>query len=132
MSRSKLQENVGNILKKEFCYFPIVEEVHLGEGLMLDFLIRDSVGVNIGVEVQGEQHYSPNAFFHKDEEGWLNQQRNDKRKKELCASLNIALIEVKYDENLTRQLLFDKIYQALDEFECITDQPLSPYEIAKQ
>ena len=128
MSRSKLQEDVGKLLKSIFPYNSIKEEYHIGQGLMLDFLIIRSHGINFGIEVQGQQHYQPNSFFHKDEEGWVMQQRNDAKKKVLCAQQNIVLVEFKYDDALTRQVLFDKISKALDTFQYDNTEPPDPYE----
>ncbi len=116
MSKSKLQKEIRNLAHKVFPYAVIEEELYLGKGLYLDILIRRPGHVDIGIEVQGEQHYKPNKFFHKTTEGWHNQKRNDRLKKDLCLQKNIVLVEYGYFEPQNKQTLLDKINEAFDSF----------------
>ena len=50
----------------------------------------------IAFEYQGIQHYQYNSHFHKTEEEFKNQQKRDKRKKQILESKNIELIEIPY------------------------------------
>jgi hypothetical protein len=68
MSTSKLQQEVGNLLDREFPQYRIRENYRpdwlLSSNitkLELDFYIEE---LKIGVEVQGEQHYKFVEFFH--------------------------------------------------------------------
>lgn len=64
-----------------------------------------------GIEYQGMQHFKPIDFFG-GEKTFLAQIKRDKLKKELCVKNSITLIEVYYDEELTRDLLINKILNA--------------------
>ena len=67
---------------------------------------------NFGFEYQGIQHfhyYAKNPLFCKTIEEFQAQQFRDRRKKELCKEKGIILIEVKYDEKLSEQLILKKL-----------------------
>lgn len=74
----------------------IVNEFHIGHGLHID-IFMPSYG--IGIEIDGEQHYSQNSFFHKSEEDFSIQRMLDK-KKELLAKENgiILLYRLRFDD----------------------------------
>lgn len=72
-----------------------------------DFLRNDVTGMNLeidlynddlklAVEVQGDQHYKFNAYFHKNKEHFLNQRYRDEMKKWKCKERGITLVEVPY------------------------------------
>ena len=84
--------------------------------MYLDILVLRPGGINLGIEVQGEQHFKPSKFFHKDSAGWLSQKRNDRKKKRLCREKNIMLVEYRYDEEIKEETLLAKIANALEEF----------------
>lgn len=75
------------------------------EGLELDIWVPH---IKVGIEYQGEQHY--HAIKHwGGEEGLKKRISNDKKKKKLCKAQNYTLIEVKYSENITEQLIINKL-----------------------
>lgn len=55
---------------------------------------------NVGIEYQGLQHYQPVDLFG-GEAQFLERQKLDKRKKQLCQKNNVVLIEWKYNEEIT-------------------------------
>ncbi len=58
-------------------------------------------------EVQGEQHYKVNNFFHKNE-GDLDQQKmNDSCKRTVCKTANIKLVEIASDIELTEKFIMN-------------------------
>lgn len=72
-----------------------------------DFLKNPITGINLeidcfnptlqlGVEYNGQQHYSYTSFFHRNVEASLNQKYRDEIKRRLCKENNITLIEVPY------------------------------------
>lgn len=71
----------------------------------LDVYIEE---LNVGFEYQGIQHFKAIDFFG-GEETFLAQVTRDKLKKELCIKNNIILIEVYYDEKISKQLLNEKL-----------------------
>lgn len=64
-----------------------------GFNLELDLYNED---LKLAVEVQGDQHYKFNSFFHRNKEHFLNQRYRDEIKKLKCKSEGITLIEVPY------------------------------------
>jgi len=75
-------------------------------GLEIDCFLPE---LNVGFEYNGEQHYHfPNAF-HKTEEDFKKQQEHDILKNKLAKEKNIKLITIKYDEELSENLILEKI-----------------------
>ena len=56
--------------------------------------------LNLGIEVQGAQHYRYIPFFHKNYEAFLNQKYRDEMKKGLLEKVQINLIEIPYTVKL--------------------------------
>jgi very-short-patch-repair endonuclease len=74
-----------------------LEEVPLpGTKLYFDFLVPSA---NLAVEVQGEQHYKFNSFFHKHKAGLLASKSRDRQKREWCELNGITLLEFPYNES---------------------------------
>ena len=80
------------------------------EGLELDIWLPD---LKVGVEYQGEQHYKPVKHWG-GKAGLERRIANDRRKRVLCKKLGYHLVEVKYTEELSDQLLKDKLAAALN------------------
>ena len=104
-SRAKINNNKSSLhlLAREviYGYFsaqPILEEIYLEgtSGLYADFFIPREM---ILIEVNGEQHYGLNSFFHKDKFSLIKQQKRDKEKKEWCQINNILYIELPHWES---------------------------------
>jgi hypothetical protein len=91
----------------------IVEEHQVGYKLRLDYYIPS---LGFAVEYHGRQHEEFVSHFHGDAEGFDDAKRRDRKKIELCAEQNIALVVVWYHETLTVELLKSKINEALDSF----------------
>ena len=68
-----------------------------GKNLELDLYNEE---LNLGIEVQGAQHYRYIPFFHKNYEAFLNQKYRDEMKKGLLEKVQINLIEVPYTVKL--------------------------------
>lgn len=95
--RGKFQSQVGEILTEVFPGHHVLEEFPcVGEGLHLDFFLPARY---IAVEVQGQQHYKFNPFFHKDKAAFARQVANDKRKEQWCEINNIRLIKINWGES---------------------------------
>ncbi len=82
-------------MKKAFPNYRVQDEVYIGEGLYLDIELPDFA---CAVELHGKQHYEFSPFYHNDAEGWADQQRRDKRKKEICEREGKIFIVFRYDE----------------------------------
>lgn len=98
--RSSLHLRARRLLNEHFKALPILEEVAIPisklKFLYLDFYIPS---ILLAVEVQGEQHYKFNSFFHKRRMDFVKQKVNDKNKEEWCTLNNIGLVTWPYDEN---------------------------------
>ena len=75
------------------------------EGLELDIWIPD---IKVGIEYQGEQHYKVVKHWG-GEKGLLERKLQDKKKKEICKKLGYRLIEFKFSEKLTTEIVEKKI-----------------------
>lgn len=67
--------------------------------------------LKLAVEVQGDQHYKYNKFFHRNKEHFLNQRYRDEIKKMKCREKGICLIEVPYrvGEKKLRSYLLEQL-----------------------
>mgnify|MGYP003636120080 CR=1 FL=1 len=114
MALSKIAAEVKRLLRKVYgSYIKIVEELHLGEKLRLDFYLPD---YGIGVEVHGRQHREFVEHFHKTAGGFRESKRRDARKHELCCEQDIALVVIWFDDDLTEELIQSRAKEALASF----------------
>lgn len=67
--------------------------------------------LSIGIEYQGRQHYEPIEHFG-GEEHFKHQQENDAKKKALCKTHGITLIEWSYTEDITEANLIKHLSKA--------------------
>lgn len=98
MATSKLQEYTTRKVFETIPHLEIKENYRPywlnGNGtgrLELDIYIPE---LKIAIEVQGAQHYIYIPYFHNDYNGFLEQQRRDNIKRDICSIENIELIEV--------------------------------------
>lgn len=90
--RSKGEERVNKALQLLGRY-DIQHEYQIGQRLRLDFYIRE---LRLAIEVQGDQHSSPNAFFYSDADARKAAVKRDEVKAQLCAEAGITLICLDY------------------------------------
>ena len=65
--------------------------------------------LKLAFEYNGKQHYKWIRFFHKTKADFESQQYRDKIKKRICKQKGITLIRIKYDEELSEQLVLSKL-----------------------
>lgn len=95
-----------SLLKKIFKGYTIKTEYGIGERLRLDGFVKQ---LKLGFEYDGIQHFKHVPRFHKTKKEFLEAQERDKRKAQLCTEKGIILIRVKYNEELSEELLKEKI-----------------------
>ncbi len=76
------------------------------DGLELDAYFSK---LKLAFEYMGKQHYEWIKFFHPTEAEFKAQQYRDKCTKKICKILSITLIVIKYDEELSEQLVLSKL-----------------------
>ena len=111
--RSKQEELVKKILEEHLNKIfitirPAWLKGYKGRNLEID-LWNESL--NLGVEVQGEQHFDKNGF-NMGGEKFSQQYANDIRKVELCAKHGITLIHVLYFQD-TKESIIKQLYTEL-------------------
>lgn len=79
------------------------------DGLEIDCYIPD---LKLGFEYNGEQHYQFIPAFHETEKDFREQQKRDKEKNKIAKERGIRLITIKYDEELTKELILNKVKEA--------------------
>ncbi len=73
-----------------------------GAHMRLDIYIEKK---NLCIEYNGKQHYEYTPFFHRNEESFKRSQKRDELKEELLKQHKIKLVKIKYDTEITEQLI---------------------------
>jgi len=107
---SKGQTVLTSIFKKLIPGETIINEFHIGERLKLDVYCPS---YKLGAEYHGIQHFKYTERFHEFKEDFLESQKRDERKLELCKEQGIALVVFRYDDKLTEQAVCDRILSVL-------------------
>lgn len=111
---SRKADEVYDVLLKRYPFFTITREYYVnyaGKKLFFDFFIKE---LRLLVEVQGEQHYTFNKYFHVDDEGFRSSKQRDNLKKEYCELNNLALVTVDFNERIDEDVLINKFFEALE------------------
>ena len=88
----------------------VVVEYPVGERLRLDIYCP---AIKVGIEFHGRQHFEYVEHFHSDKQGFLDSQKRDLRKEELCAEQGIALVVFRYNDNLDEDVVFQRILDTI-------------------
>lgn len=99
-SEIKLLEHVRKIYPK----YTVIHQYQL-DHLRADIYIEE---LKLVIEYQGKQHFHPIAFMGGEEELRKTKER-DQEKRELCSFYNLGIIYFTYKEDLTEELVKDKI-----------------------
>jgi hypothetical protein len=116
-AKIKRTSSVGNdkilkLLKDLFPNYKIESEYIIPNNLRLDFFIP---ALQLAFEFDGIQHFKFSNFFHKDKKSFEKAKERDSQKSKYCLENNISLIRIRYDEDLTRDLLKEKIDKEIKE-----------------
>jgi len=88
----------------------IINEFHVGERLMLDVYCPS---YKLGAEYHGIQHFKYNSMFHTFKSDFTAGQYRDIRKLELCEESGITVVVFKYDDDLSEDMVSDRIISGL-------------------
>jgi very-short-patch-repair endonuclease len=102
--RSKIQKKIKDLLYKHWAADIVFEELPVaGTRMTLDFY---NASRKIAVEVDGNQHYKFNKFFHSNSrQKFLAQLQRDDKKEYFCEINNIKLARVLESDKLSEELL---------------------------
>jgi len=111
---SLISNKVYSVLKELFPLNIIIKEHYVkykGSKLFFDFYIKD---LNVLIECQGQQHLKFIKHFHEDKRGFVAQKNRDNMKLEYVQENNIAFVRIYFDEDITKDLIMRKIYNAIE------------------
>jgi very-short-patch-repair endonuclease len=112
---SDLADRVEQLLKDAFPTYLIRKEKYVlyqNTQLFFDFYMPE---FKLLIEVQGQQHYEFNKFFHNDVNVFNKQKYRDSLKTQWASEKHLKLLLLKYDEVelLTKEALKNKIIELL-------------------
>jgi very-short-patch-repair endonuclease len=102
--RSKIQKRVKDLLNEHWFADIVFEEMPvIGTRLTIDFY---NANKKIALEVDGNQHYKFNKFFHGNSRlKFLAQLQRDDKKEYFCEINNIKLVRILESDKLDEELL---------------------------
>ncbi len=102
--RSKLQKKVKDLLYSNWVSDIVFEELPvLGTRMTLDFY---NANKKLAVEVDGNQHYKYNKFFHSNSrQNFLSQLQRDEKKEYFCEINQIKLVRILERDTIDEELL---------------------------
>ena len=110
LSKWKSEQSLFTLVKKKYPDALFQFRPEWLEPQNLDIYIPS---LNVGIEYQGIQHYESVDFFG-GEEAFVNRQKLDARKRELCKTNGLRLIAWPYTENIS-EINLEKHLQNIDE-----------------
>lgn len=108
------------IMCKLFPGEEVVTEQPVGERLMLDVYCPK---FRLAAEYHGQQHFQYVEHFHGNMEGFMESQRRDARKIELCQEKRIGLAVFDARDPMTEDYVFKKMMTALKETPAVEAGP---------
>ena len=112
---SKIADQIHSFLKEVFPRYNIIKEHYVqfeDTRLFFDFYVKE---FGIFIEVQGRQHECYVHHFHGCVENFRGQKKRDNLKLQYVQeNTKFCLVRFYYDEEVTKELVKNKIYKALD------------------
>lgn len=102
--RSKIQKRVKDLLYKYWVADVVFEELPVvGTRMTIDFY---NANKKVAIEVDGNQHYKFNKFFHSNSrQNFLSQLQRDEKKEYFCEINQIKLVRILENDTLNEELL---------------------------
>lgn len=124
---SRGQASLTATLKKLLPNEHVENEYHIGEMLRLDVYCR---AYSLAIEYHGRQHYEFLNRFYDSYEDFVRAQERDRRKEEMCKESGITLVIFKYNDDLSEDVVYDRILTALQQD--VGLQPATPHRRPKR
>lgn len=109
---SRGQQALTQVMRKLIPGEDILNEYHIGERLMLDVYCPK---YKVAAEFHGRQHFEFIPYFHPTYDDYIRSCQRDERKLQLCDEKGITLVVFRYCDNLTEDLIYNRIMDALKE-----------------
>ena len=107
---SRGQAALTQTMKKLFPGQKIINEYHIGQRLKIDVYCPE---YKIGAEFHGRQHFYYTERFFESKYDFVQAQKRDEKKIELCKENNIDLVVFRYNDELTEQAVYDRLLQVV-------------------
>lgn len=107
---SRGQAALTQAMQKLFPGQKIINEYHIGERLRIDVYCQE---YRIGAEFHGRQHFYYTERFFESKYDFIQAQKRDERKLELCKQEGITLVVFRYNDDLSEQAVYDRLLQAI-------------------
>lgn len=107
---SRGQTALTNIMKKLLPNEKIVNEFYLEDNLRLDVYCPS---YKLAAEYHGRQHFYYTSKFFESRYEFEQAQKRDQKKIELCKEKGIALVVIRYNDELTEQSVFERMLDAI-------------------
>lgn len=107
---SKGQTLLTSVAKKLLPGQKIINEHHLGDRLKLDVYCPS---YKLALEFHGIQHFKYSPLFFDSREEFLEAQKRDAKKAQMCAEQGIALVVFRYNDNISEDNVYARILDAI-------------------
>lgn len=121
-SRKKMsrgQTALTNIMKKLLPGEKIINEFYLDEKLRLDVYCPS---YKLAAEYHGRQHFFYTAKFYESKYEFIEAQKRDEKKLEMCKQQGIALVVFRYNDDLTEESVYNRMLESIKEAPFIKDE----------
>lgn len=106
---SKLQTRIFDYLAEIYPNIKIHHEYRIGKlNQRIDIFIPQ---LGLAVEIDGEQHFGFNKFFHKSELDWNASVERDKRKEAFLAEHGVKLVRIPYNTKIKNKEDLQKVIE---------------------
>jgi very-short-patch-repair endonuclease len=116
---SKGQTILTSVVKKLLPGENIINEHHIGDRLKLDVYCPK---YKLGLEFHGIQHFKYSPLFFESKDAFLEAQKRDDKKIALCKEQGIALVVFRYNDNISEDVVYDRILFAIRQNPVSDDQ----------
>jgi hypothetical protein len=118
---SRGQTALTNIMKKLLPSEKIVNEFYIEDKMRLDVYCPS---YKLAAEYHGRQHFYYTSKFYESKYEFEEAQKRDQRKVDVCKERGIALIVIRYNDELTEQSVYDRMLLAIRESPFVKEEKI--------